>query len=196
MPYDIELGRDSSDKKLFKERGFAFIGKGYVKMGQYTSLSNRILLDVVRSHVILVAGKRGGGKSYTLGVIAEELSNLPEDVRENVGSLIFDTMGIYWTMKFPNEKDKELLYEWKLESKKLPVKIFVPYGFYDDYLEKGIKKIEKEDFVNPYKREIKLLPRLDYLFIKNAKNIKKIIIKGRGSDHQPLLIEVDLFKTK
>ncbi|MEK6897256.1 MAG: LAGLIDADG family homing endonuclease [Nanoarchaeota archaeon] len=76
--------------------------------------------------------------SYTLGVIAEELSSLPKEIRENVCSLIFDTMGIYWTMKFKNEKDKELLQEWGLKQKNLPVKIFVPFGHYDSYLEKGI----------------------------------------------------------
>jgi len=138
MPYDIILGRDESDKKIFGDRGLIFIGKGYVKMGQYTSLSNKIFMDVARSHVVLVAGKRGSGKSYTLGVIAEELSNLPTEVSQNVASLIFDTMGIYWTMKFENEKDRKLLQEWKLKAKNLPVKIFVPFGFYDSYLEKGI----------------------------------------------------------
>jgi len=95
-------------------------------------------MDVARSHVILVAGKRGSGKSYTLGVIAEELASLPEGVNKNIAPLIFDTMGIYWTMKFKNEKDKELLRDWKLESKGLPIKIFVPFGHYDKYLEKGI----------------------------------------------------------
>ncbi len=100
-------------------------------------------MDIARSHVILVAGKRGSGKSYTLGVIAEELSNLPKEVSQNIGSLIFDTMGIYWTMKFKNEKDKELLREWGLEPKNLPVKVFVPFGHYDSYLEKGILIDEK-----------------------------------------------------
>jgi len=112
-------------------------------MGQYTSLSNKILMDIARSHVVLVAGKRGSGKSYTLGVIAEELSNLPKEVSQNIGSLIFDTMGIYWTMKFENEKDKELLQEWKLKPQNLPVKIFAPFGHYDFYLEKGIPVDEK-----------------------------------------------------
>ncbi len=138
MPYDIVIGRDDADKKAFGNNGLIFLGKGYVKMGQYTSLSNRILMDVARSHVILVAGKRGSGKSYTLGVIAEELSNLPKETSQNIASLIFDTMGIYWTMKFENEKDKELLREWKLESKNLPVRILVPVEHYEDYIEKGI----------------------------------------------------------
>ena len=138
MPYNIIVGRNEHDKKILGDRGLISIGKGYVKMGQYTSLSNKIFMDVARSHVVLVAGKRGSGKSYTLGVLAEELSNLPKEVSQNIASLIFDTMGIYWTMKFPNEKDKELLYEWDLKSKKLPIKIFVPFGHYEKYLEKRI----------------------------------------------------------
>jgi len=138
MPYNIQIGRNLSDKELFGDRGYIFLGKNYVKMRQYTSLSNKIFMDVVRSHVVLVAGKRGSGKSYTLGVIAEELSNLPKEIGQNIASLIFDTMGIYWTMKFTNEKDKELLRDWKLKPKNLPVKIFVPFGHYESYIEKGV----------------------------------------------------------
>ncbi len=143
MVYEIVTGRNISDKKNFGDKGLAYVGKGFVKMGQYTSLSNKIFMDVVRSHVVLVAGKRGSGKSYTLGVLAEELSNLPKEVSQNIASLIFDTMGIYWTMKYPNEKDKELLQEWGLKPKNLKVKIFVPYGFYDDHISKGIPADER-----------------------------------------------------
>ncbi len=138
MAYDIIIGRNESDKKEFGDRGLVYIGKGFVKMGQYTSLSNKIFLDVVRTHVMLVAGKRGSGKSYTLGVLAEQLSNLPKEVSQNVASLMFDTMGIYWTMKYQNEKDTELLDEWNMSAKNLPIKIFVPYGYFEDHLEKGI----------------------------------------------------------
>jgi hypothetical protein len=56
---------------------------------------------------------------------------------------MFDTMGIYWTMKYPNEKDKELLQEWGLKPKNLKIKLFVPYGFYDDFVRKGIPADEK-----------------------------------------------------
>ncbi len=138
MPYDITIGRNEADKKSFGDRGLISLGKGYVRMGQYTSLSNQILMDIARSHVVLIAGKRGSGKSYTLGVIAEELSNLPVETSQNIASLIFDTMGIYWTMKFKNEKDKSLLSEWNLKPRNIPIKVFVPFGHYDEYLEKGI----------------------------------------------------------
>src|SRR3989344_6448306 len=121
MAYDIIVGRDTADKEKFGDKGLIYIGKGYVKMGQYTSLSNKIWMDIARSHVIMIAGKRGSGKSYTLSAIAEELSNLPQENAKNIASLIFDTMGIFWTMKFENEKDSLLLQEWDLKPKKLPV---------------------------------------------------------------------------
>jgi hypothetical protein len=35
------------------------------------------------------------------------------------------------------------LQEWQLKSKNLPVKVFAPYGYYDDYVEKGIPIDEK-----------------------------------------------------
>ncbi|MBU0894757.1 MAG: DUF87 domain-containing protein [Nanoarchaeota archaeon] len=143
MTQDIIIGRNEADKIAFGNKGLVFLGKSYVKMGQYTSLSNKILMDIARSHVVLVAGKRGSGKSYTLGVIAEELSSLPTEAKNNIASLIFDTMGIYWTTKFSNEKDKELLRDWELDSKNLPIKIFVPYGHYDSYMYKGINADEK-----------------------------------------------------
>jgi len=138
MAYDIILGRDKSDKKAFGKKGLIYLGKGYVTMGNYTSMSNKIWLDVVRTHVILIAGKRGGGKSYSIGVIAEELSDLPPEVRQNIAPIIFDTMGIFWTMKYKNEKELELLEEWGLKSKNLPVSVWVPGGFFEEYEKRGI----------------------------------------------------------
>src|SRR3989338_9915401 len=66
MPYDIIVGRNQTDKELFQERGLIYLGKGYVKMGQYTSLSNKIWMDIARTHVVLVAGKRGCLEGNTL----------------------------------------------------------------------------------------------------------------------------------
>jgi hypothetical protein len=138
MPYDIVLGRDTSDKKKFGKEGLIYLGRGYVTMGTHTSLSNHLYMDVARSHVVLVAGKRGSGKSYTLGVIAEELANLPPESARNIGTLLFDTMGIFWTMKFKNDKDTALLADWKLETKPLNVRVLVPAGKAGEYKDKGI----------------------------------------------------------
>ncbi len=138
MAFNVVIGRNESDKKDFQDRGLAYIGKSFVTMGNYTSLSNPIYLDIARTHVVLIAGKRGSGKSYTIGTIAEALSDLGIEESGNIASLIFDTMGIYWTMKYKNEKDKKLLDDWDLKAKNLPLKVFAPFAYYQDYIDKGI----------------------------------------------------------
>lgn len=168
MTYDIILGRDSSDKEKFGKLGLIKIGKGFVKMGLNSSLSNNILMDVARSHVVLVAGKRGSGKSYSLGVIAEEIANLPKENTPNIASLIFDTMGIFWTMKFKNEKDIALLKQWNLETKPLPVKVFVPFGKTEEYKANRIpfdnsfslkcSELEAEDWLSLFNLQLTSLP--------------------------------------
>jgi hypothetical protein len=138
MPYDIIIGRNESDRKLFGKRGLVNIGRSFVTMGQYTSLSNPIWLDVARSHVLLVCGKRGSGKSYSIAAIAEGISTLSGGDSQNICSLLFDTMGIFWTMKFKNQKDAQLLEEWGLKPANVPVKVFAPAGYFDEYRGKGI----------------------------------------------------------
>ncbi len=184
MPYDIIVGRDESDKKLFGNKGLVCLGKTYVTMGQYTSLSNPILLDVARSHVILVSGKRGSGKSYTIGAIAEAICNLPYEDAQNICSLMFDTMGIFWTMKFKNEKDKALLEEWGLKPGNVPVQIFAPFGYFEKYKDKGIP-VDKEFAI-----KISELEADDWISIFNLNFTDSIaviienavsILKGRDS---------------
>lgn len=136
--YDIVIGRSEADKEKYGTTGSVFLGKHYVKMGQTTSLSNKVYLDVAKSHVVFVVGKRGSGKSYTMGVIAEGIYDLPEEVKNNLAVVMLDTMGIYWTMKYPNHKEKEILDEWGVESKGLNVHIFTPIGHYQEYKDKGI----------------------------------------------------------
>jgi len=136
--YDIIVGRNESDRKKFGDKGTIFLGKHYVKMGRTTSLSNSIFIDVTRAHVFFIVGKRGSGKSYTMGVIAEGISDLPLEIKNNISVVLLDTMGIYWTMKYPNKKDKDLLKEWGLKSKSLDVKIYTPSGFFKEFRAKGI----------------------------------------------------------
>lgn len=76
--------------------------------------------------------------SYTMGVIAEGVSDLPPEVKQNIAVVLVDTMGVYWTMKYQNKQDKELLEEWNLDSKALDVKIFTPVLYHDEFKEKGI----------------------------------------------------------
>jgi hypothetical protein len=138
LMYDLIIGRDQKDREKFGTKGAIFLGKQYVTMGQTTSVSNDVYMDMVRSHVVLVAGKRGSGKSYTLGVIAEGMADLEPDIKQNLSIILLDTMGVYWTMKYPNKKEAFELKEWNLDPKAFDVKIFTPTKFFQEYTEKGI----------------------------------------------------------
>ena len=136
--YEVIVGRSEKDKKELGLRGTIFLGKHYVRMGTNTSLSNKIYLDISKTHVILVSGKRGTGKSYSLGVIAEEMSNLSGEIKDKIAVLMIDTMGIFWTMKFPNLKDEDLLSQWGIKKSSLDVKVYTPAGYFEEYKRKGI----------------------------------------------------------
>ena len=138
MVFDVIIGRSKSEREKYGQEGTVFLGKQYIEMGQSTSLSNPVFLDVAKSHIVFVVGKRGSGKSYTMGIIAEGLADLPLDVKQNLSIILLDTMGIYWTMKYPNYQDAELLSQWGILPKGLDVKIFTPTGFFERYKEEGI----------------------------------------------------------
>ncbi|MBL7160914.1 MAG: ATP-binding protein [Candidatus Aenigmarchaeota archaeon] len=134
----IVVGRNREDLKEFGIRGTAFIGKHIVGEGEESHLTNALQMDVTRPHVLLICGKRGTGKSYSGAVIAEEIALLPPQVRNNLSVLMFDTMGIYWSMKQPNTKDAALLRKWGMKPRGLPIKLFVPKGYVKSYKEAGV----------------------------------------------------------
>ncbi|MBU0461905.1 MAG: ATP-binding protein [Nanoarchaeota archaeon] len=138
MTREIIIGRSEADRKKYGDRGIVFIGKQYVQMGRIVSLSNPVYLDVAGSHVIFICGKRGGGKSYTMGVIAEGMADLPNDIKQNLSFIFLDTMGVYWTMKYPNKKQPELLESWGQKSKPLDIIIYTPMDYYYKYKDEGI----------------------------------------------------------
>jgi len=127
--YEIVTGRTPKDREKFGTEGCGYIGKHIVGKGEDAHLTNKVLLDFLRPHVILVAGKRGSGKSYSGGVLAEEMAFLPKELSQNLSTVMIDTMGIYWSMKFPNEDQLVLLDEWGLKPKGLKEKVqtYVPY---------------------------------------------------------------------
>ncbi|MBS3147950.1 ATP-binding protein [Candidatus Woesearchaeota archaeon] len=149
MVYEIILGREEKDQKKYGTEAAILIGKHYVKMGQVSTLSQPVYLDLTKAHVVFVCGKRGSGKSYCMGVIAEGISKLPEQYREKLSVIMLDTMGIYWTMKFPNNKDEALLKEWGYEGAPIEnARVYTPYGFFNKWKEQGIPT-DKAFALNP-----------------------------------------------
>jgi hypothetical protein len=137
----IIIGRDRTDLKKYGDRGTAFIGKHIVGKGEEAHLTNPIHMDFARPHIILVCGKRGSGKSYTGAVIAEEMIALPDEVKQNLSIILVDTMGIYWSMKYKNTKELDLLKQWKLKPRAYDMQFFVPQIHTKYYEDVGIKPI-------------------------------------------------------
>ena len=150
MVYDIVLGRSRKDYERLGIEASALLGKHYVTMGKTTSLANNIYLDVNQSHVVLIAGKRGSGKSYTMGVMAEAIVSLPDNVRNNIGMIFFDTMGVYWTTKYPNYQQAAALEQWGLNPTgfdKTTI-VYAPAGYFDYYKERNIP-VDKPFTIDP-----------------------------------------------
>lgn len=80
-----------------------------------------VYIDVKKSRAVAICGKRGSGKSYTMGVIIEEL--IRED---NVAVLVVDTMGIFHTMSLPNHEQERILWEWGESPTSMPTRLLVP----------------------------------------------------------------------
>jgi hypothetical protein len=97
-------------------------------------------LSVPKNHSFIANGiiSHNSGKSYSAGVIAEEITSLPEEIKQNLACLMVDTMGIFWSMKNPNDQDVLLLNGWGLKPKAFPVRNIVPVGLTDFYDKAGI----------------------------------------------------------
>jgi len=135
---EIIIGREPEDLEAYGNKGCIFLGKHVVGKGFDFHLTNPILMDVLRPHVILITGKRGSGKSYSSAVIAEEVTKLPDEVRQNLSCLMIDTMGIFWSMKNPNDRQIMELTEWNLKPRGFDVKIIIPMGMKAYYDKHGI----------------------------------------------------------
>ena len=143
-------------------------------------------LSVDKNHSFIANGiiSHNSGKSHSIGVIAEELSNLPEEVKKNIAPLIFDTMGIFWTMKYKNEKDFELLEKWNLKPKNLPCINWVPAGYFKEYEKRGIpvdkkfalavSEIDIEDWLSIF--ELKMIEPVSILIQKTIIKLKLLKI--------------------
>ncbi|MBU0461927.1 MAG: ATP-binding protein, partial [Nanoarchaeota archaeon] len=115
------IGRTQADVEKYGTRGAILLGKQYVETAEQIVLANKIYMDVSGAHVVLICGKRGGGKSYTMGVIAEGLSILEPDIKQNLSIIMLDTMGIYWTMGHANHKERELLEPYGIDPRPVEV---------------------------------------------------------------------------
>lgn len=76
-----------------------------------------------KSQRILICGKTGTGKSYTLGVLIEELTNINTDI-----VLVVDPQGIFWTMAQANTSldETDALWGFDRNARGFRVNVMVP----------------------------------------------------------------------
>ncbi len=120
------IGRKKSVFQKYGDEGALFVGRVAEKDLENTN----ICLDSLNPHVVFVCGARGSGKSYVLGVIAEELALK----NKNVGVIVIDPVGVFWGMKYPNNEKRELeaLAKWEMLPQGLEtLKVFIPEGVAD-----------------------------------------------------------------
>lgn len=92
-------------------------------LGRDRQTAHNIYLDASGSRAVLVCGKRGSGKSYTLGVLLEELLSVGG---KDVIPIMVDPMGIYHTMVLRNDQQSTELFRWGLTAQGFRVRLLIP----------------------------------------------------------------------
>jgi DNA helicase HerA-like ATPase len=132
------IGRSLSDLEKYKNKGTGYLGKVLMSSGEKPVLGSKIRVDVARPHLMLICGKRGGGKSYSMAVLLEEMARLEPSVRQRISVIVIDTVGIFWSLKIENKENVSELAEWDLEPGKTDVRVLVPKGKLDFYKSRKI----------------------------------------------------------
>ncbi len=96
-------------------------------------------LDVAFPHVVFVSGRRGSGKSYDLGIIAEGFAAEPGSNFSSVGAsfctVLFDLQSQFWTMGSgldqglqQDQQQNKLVEKWGLDGSVKSAQIYLPSG--------------------------------------------------------------------
>ena len=121
----------------YETKSWVYLGR----LGEAGPLTD-VRFDTDMAHVVALFGKRGSGKSYTLGTLLEGLctSEVDSSIAANPGNaamLLFDTLGVFQWMSILLHEDsqKALLKEqfavrrgWSIKAEPLDVAVWIPKG--------------------------------------------------------------------
>ena len=94
-----------------------------LRIGTEYESDELIYMNATGSRAVFICGKRGSGKSYTMGVIVEELFNQEQG---EATIIIADPMGIYHTMALPNQTQADEVRHAGFLTSGFPVRLIVP----------------------------------------------------------------------
>lgn len=119
-------------------------GESWLLLGTLAESGARrqLRLDTTAEHVLAVLGKRGTGKSYTLGVVLEGLGCGPTETPIGKcgiprATLVLDVLDIFWTSALPLtpspskelQKQYDRLVKARLTTTPVGVDVWVPAGY-------------------------------------------------------------------
>jgi len=129
----IVVGRTPSRLHKLGSALSVVLGKTFESKPSVVNLGEQVFLDANEPHMVLICGKRGFGKSYTMGVIAEGLLSLPAEARATFATVIIDAMGVFWTIQQPSPDSLENYRDWGISPRGFPVTVYYPEGLSDKY---------------------------------------------------------------
>ena len=127
-------------------------GRDKLLLGRLVEAGPRrnLYLDITGEQVLAIFGKRGTGKSYTLGVVVEGLAAQQGESRIATtntprAGLVLDIMDIFWTSRIPlsNSGSAEIGRQYELmrkrgyEAQELAIDIWIPDGFQNERIDPG-----------------------------------------------------------
>lgn len=137
-------------KPRYTPKNLITVGVPEGKEGSWISLGRlaeigiptHVRFDVGHPHVVAIFGKRGSGKSFTMGSMLEGLCTVHSEtciseIQRNEAILLLDTLGIFqWTdIGLEEATDSDVLRAqratwrtWDLKPEKLDVQIWIPKG--------------------------------------------------------------------
>jgi len=142
----IIVGRGEEESEEYGEHGTGMIGKHLVGENEEAHQANPVYLDLASPHVMGVFGKRGSGKSYSLGTVIEEIQE--NELSDNLSTILIDPVGIYWSMDRPNDREAALLEKWGMQPEGFDPQIYIPRGKTERYSEDDIP-FDKTFTMNP-----------------------------------------------
>lgn len=115
------------------------------KIAEFDGLMGKnVWVDTKGAHVIYIIGKRRGGKSFTLGTLAEGLGSDTFHVGDSKQAiLILDTLNIFWTMESEATDAEQLkeLEKWGLKPEPMKdIACFYPRGLKKPYTPSNYKE--------------------------------------------------------
>ena len=102
--HSVLIGRKPTNENL----ACGFVGKAIEISSGHNILDYGIWLDLSFPHIIGIFGTRGMGKSFTLGVLVECLTKLPETtsgVPPSTAVVLIDVQNQFWTMAHTPKED-------------------------------------------------------------------------------------------